>query len=116
MENNANTIDFDKKVKSRLACKKWREKIKQQEEINPELKMLNRKKKTVQQREWRYSIGDEYNKQIQEKRITLKETNPELLKLKNKKQVDYNNKYRKTRKNLQMFLSILLVLSTNFKE
>ncbi len=115
MENNANTIDSDKKVKKRLACKKWREKIKQQEEINPQLKMLNRKKNTEQHSKWRHSIGDEYNKQIQEKRIKLKENNPELLKLRNKKQVDYNNNYKKKIKTLQMFLSILLV-SINFKE
>ncbi len=33
MENNANTIDFDKKVRNKLYKKKYREKIKKQEKL-----------------------------------------------------------------------------------
>ena len=115
MVNNANTIDSDKKVKKRLATKKWREKIKKQEEMDPYLETLNRKKRNEQHKKWLNSVRrlnsvrDEHNKKIREARIKLKEDNPELLKLRNKKQVDYNNNYKKRIKNLQMFLSILLV-------
>ena len=54
-------------------------------------------------------LDPDYKETMQEKNKTYYLTNKDNIL---KQQLDY----RKTRKNLQIFLSILLVLSTNFKE